>query len=350
MRFAGVALVLSFVTSALALASAGCRIEASVGKTTPASAAGASEWKSKIDVQHPLVGTIWSTKEARAVTPRELAADLAKAKLVLLGEKHDNSDHHVLQARLVRELTAAGRRPAVAFEMIDADEQSVVTASLLEHPKDADAIAAAVRWDRKGWPPWPEYAPIAQAALAFDLPILGANLPLAQVRAIAHGGIGAVDRETAARLGIDRELPEASAASLREELQAAHCGHLPDAAVDRMALAQRARDAEMAQRILLTAQGDGAVLIAGAGHVRNDRGVPSEVARLDASVRVVSVAFSEVEKAKTQPPEYASRWYASAVPFDYVWFTPRSSDADPCDAFRRPPSAPPPQAAPPPSE
>ena len=332
------------IAFALALASA-CRIQASVGSAAPASdvAPTSSDWRSKLDVSHPLVGTIWSVRQGRAIPARDLFAELAKRKVVLLGEKHDNVDHHVLQAKVIRALTDAGRRPAIAFEMLDADEQAVVTAAVLEHPRDPSAIAAAVRWDRKGWPPWPEYAPIGEAALAFDLPIVAANLPLAEVRAIAHAGLGAIDAQESARLGLDQEMPAPLAQSLEEELVAAHCGHLPAVAVPRMALAQRARDAEMAERVLVAARGDGAVLIAGAGHVRNDRGVPRDVARLDAAAggartptTIASVAFVEVEASRAAPAAYAERWHAASLPFDYVWFTPRASDDDPCAAMSKP--------------
>ena len=336
MRLAAALARLSFASvAALSSLVAACHIEASVGQTTPAAAPSPepSAWQSKLDVTHPLVGEIWSVRQGRAITERDLFAELAKNKLVLLGEKHDNVDHHVLEAKVVRALMDAGRRPAVAFEMLDADEQGAVTAAILEHPRDPSAIAAAVGWEKKGWPPWPVYAPIAEAALAFDLPIVAANLPLADVRAIAHEGLGGIDARTATRLGLDQEMPAPLAESLHDELVAAHCGHLPEAGVERMALAQRARDAEMAERLLLAARGDGAVLIAGAGHARSDRGVPREVAREDPAATVASVAFAEVETSKTTPPAYAERWHVASLPFDYVWFTPRVSDEDPCAAF-----------------
>ena len=153
MRLAAALARLSFASvAALSSLVAACHIEASVGQTTPAAAPSPepSAWQSKLDVTHPLVGEIWSVRQGRAITERDLFAELAKNKLVLLGEKHDNVDHHVLEAKVVRALMDAGRRPAVAFEMLDADEQGAVTAAILEHPRDASAIAAAVGWEKKG--------------------------------------------------------------------------------------------------------------------------------------------------------------------------------------------------------
>jgi uncharacterized iron-regulated protein len=99
-----------------------------------------------------------------------------------------------------------------------------------------------------------------------------------------------------------------------------------------MALAQRARDALMA-RALLDADADGAVLIAGAGHARTDRGVPYHLKAQKPGLAVVSIAWIEVDRDAAAPPAYAGAFAADRLPFDYVWFTPRANDDDPCAAF-----------------
>ncbi len=210
-----------------------------------------SSWYSALGRHHPLAGQIWGVREGRFVRERDLVASLASARMVLLGERHDNFDHHRLQAALLRALVTAGRHPAVAFEMFDSDEQPKVDAAVAATPRSSDAIARAVGWEKKGWPPWPAYARIADVALDGGLPIVAANLPLREVRAIARQGLSAIDAREAADLGLNDPMPEALAASLRDELVASHCGHLRGDAVARMSLAQRARDEQMAARMLL---------------------------------------------------------------------------------------------------
>jgi uncharacterized iron-regulated protein len=83
--------------------------------------------------------------------------------------------------------------------------------------------------------------------------------------------------------------------------------------------AQRARDAQMARA--LTAH-PAAVLIAGAGHARRDRGVPLY---LPAGARVLSVAFLEVD-GEIQD----ARRYEGIESFDYVRFTAPQPREDPC--------------------
>ena len=81
------------------------------------------------------------------------------------------------------------------------------------------------------------------------------------------------------------------------------------------------------------ARKEDAVLIAGTGHTRRDRGAGRDLLARDPKRSLVSVAFAEVQAGKTDPSAYASRWNASSLPFDFMWFTPRATDEDPCAAF-----------------
>jgi uncharacterized iron-regulated protein len=98
-----------------------------------------------------------------------------------------------------------------------------------------------------------------------------------------------------------------------------------------MALAQHGRDAQMA-RVLVGAGPEGAVLIAGSGHARLDRGVPYYLALEAPGAPVLSIAFVEVASGKTDPGSYAD---ARAGAYHYLWFTPRVTDEDPCAAFQK---------------
>jgi uncharacterized iron-regulated protein len=293
-------------------------------------------WTTKLDAQDPLVGRVWDVARGTFITRDALLGHLASAEIVALGEKHDNPDHHRLQALVVRGLLARGRRPDVAFEMIEVDQQPLIEAFLAQKPTSAAGLGAAVKWDDRGWPTWGDYEPIAQAAVEARLPILAANLPHAEARAVAHAGLGALDDARVQRLGLDRPLSPEIEASLADELRASHCGHLPEAMIAPMALAQRARDATMASVLLARHHHDG-VLIAGAGHARNDRGVPLALHAQEPTARVASLAFVEVEHGLTTPGDYAARFGTRALPFDFVWFTPRLDDDDPCEKFKKKP-------------
>lgn len=285
-------------------------------------------WESAHGRDHPLVGSVWDVQARRFLGADALAARLSRERFVLLGEKHDNPDHHRLQTWLLEALIAAGRRPAVAFEMFTVDDQPAIARYLASGARSAAGLGDAVDWSRSGWPAFALYQPIADRAIAAGLPIVAANLGRATPRAVARQGMRALDPAFVARLGLDRPLDAATRSEMADEIREAHCGHAPEGMLDGMIAVQRARDAQMAER-LAAAGGDGAVLIAGAGHVRTDRGVPAFLAVLAPGARVASVAFVEVSRDARAPEAYA-------MPVEYLWFTPRVDDTDPCERFREP--------------
>jgi uncharacterized iron-regulated protein len=146
--------------------------------------------------------------------------------------------------------------------------------------------------------------------------------------------VTALDGGFAARHGLGVALPGDHERLMTEEIRASHCGHAPDRIIPGMIAAQRARDARLADAMLDAPGGDGAVLIAGAGHARNDRGVPAYLARLEPGARVVTIAFLEVEKGHDRPAGYRDR-FGGPLPFDYVWFTPAVDAEDACEKFRK---------------
>jgi uncharacterized iron-regulated protein len=294
----------------------------------------ADTWRSALNRDHPLVGKIWDVRRGVWVDEPALRAELSRARFVLLGERHDNPDHHLLQAEVVRALTGSGREPVLAFEMLDVEQQSAVDAALARAPGDPDALAQAVAWDQSGWPDWSLYRPIFAVGLERGLRIVGANLPSAQVKQLVLRGPEALPPETFARLGLEVPLPEDTARAMRAEMLESHCGQLPESMLDPMVLAQRARDAQMADRLLTTASPDGAILITGAGHARTDRGVPAQLARRAPELPVRSLAFLEVSPESREPLDYAPSDSAGKLPYDFVWFTPAEEREDPCAMFQ----------------
>ncbi len=305
----------------LVLALAGCAVRGA----PPAG------WQAPLGREHPLAGRIWDVDGDRFVAPAALTGRLAAARFVLLGERHDHPDHHRLQAEIVRALVDAGRRPAVAFEMLTTDQAPALARHLATAPRDAAGLGAAVGWGQSGWPDWVLYQPIADVALGAGLPIVAANLPPALARAVAREGLAPLPATFVERFALACPLPDE--AGLADEIRAGHCHHLPEARISRMVLAQRARDAHMAGR-LLEAPPDGAVLIVGAGHVHRERGVPHYLRGGSAAGPVVSVAFVEVVEGHHEAREYARRGGARPA-FDYLWFTARMDDEDACARFRR---------------
>jgi len=303
-------------------------------------AAPGSPWVSEVAAEHPLAGRVWRPAESRFVAPGAVLADLQGADFVLLGEKHDNADHHLIQAWLLDALIASGRRPAVAFEMLATDQRAPLEAHLAAHPRDADGLAEAVAWAESGWPDWSLYRPVFRAALVSPpgtpLLLLAASLPRAKLRAVAREGVAALGSERGADLRLEETLPGPEMAALRREIARSHCDQMPESMIGPMVTVTWVKDALMAETLVRgrgLAGTDGAVLIAGAGHVRADRGVPWHLDRFAPGASVVALGLLEVAVGQAEPASYAEAYGADALPFDFVWFTPRVDDLDPCEAF-----------------
>jgi uncharacterized iron-regulated protein len=283
-------------------------------------------WQSAHDREHPLTGRVIDVAARASLTPDALLARLAGADFVLLGEKHDNPDHHRLQAWIIDGLARSGRR-AVGFEMLSLDLAPALATQLDAAPHDVDGIGRAVDWEGRGWPAWPLYRPVFQAALAADLPIFPADLDRQMLARLRAGG---APPEVLRSLGLDRPLAPEDRDALGSELLRAHCGSLPEHAVERVIAIQRARDAQLAAALAAAGRSEGAVLIAGAGHVGKRWGVPVYLERAAPDARTASVSFQEVDPAMRELPALL----ASEPPFDYLWMTPRVEDGDPCDRYR----------------
>lgn len=225
--------------------------------------------------------------------------------VVLLGEVHDNAEQHALRLRAFRAWLATGARPVLAMEQFDRQHQPAIDRALAQTPlPDADAVIAAAQGG-PGWH-WPHYKPFIELALQHGLPIIAANVPREQARAVMRQGLQAN--------GFDPTVPPAVSKQLSAEIEASHCGQLPPGLAPQMALAQVARDQFMARVLAQHAQ-RGVLLLAGNGHVRTDVGAPLW---LDAATRRRSLAIGVLEQGD------------ATAAFDRIVFTAPQTRPDPC--------------------
>lgn len=251
---------------------------------------------------------------------------LAGDAIVLLGEVHDNSAQQRLRLDLLRRAFAAGWRPAIVMEQFDVERQPDIDRARREHPHDAqhliDQATRRAARPGEGWN-WAFYRPYVALALEYDVPLLAANLANADTRRIVRGGLAAgFDAERLAALGLDRPIPTDLQQAQEREIDRGHCGALPATRWPRMAQAQFARDAVMADLLRRHAQ-RGAVLLAGNGHVRRDLGVPRWLGA--EAPRLFTVGLLERDDAHTPPGA-----------FDATLRTEVAERSDPCVNFKSP--------------
>ena len=301
-------------------------------------------WKSS---NHPLVWSVIQTSTSSkpfdlrcpGMAFNELSQRLQSAlsqanTVVMLGEVHDNDAIHAARAALI------GSAKVVAFEQLSRDVQPALDAfrtTQLSNPALATgaALKEAIEWEKSPWSKTADYGPLFDRAIALGVPIYAADPQKQVIRRMSKEGIAVLGEQEQARLALDQPLAPVDAAASLAEIEASHCGMIPKAAHPAMAIAQRFRDATMADTVLAAVNAHGnAVLIAGNGHVRADRGVAWYLKRRAPDLKIVTVLFQEVDDARLTSASIAPLTSDSAVA-DYIVLAPHPDrEKDPCDGMR----------------
>jgi uncharacterized iron-regulated protein len=238
-----------------------------------------------------------------------------RAQVVVMGEAHDNPDHHRVQGDYLLALAPK----AVVFEMLSPEQAALVTPEALQ---DLDALGRSLGWEEAGWPDFAIYAPVF-AALG-DAAVIGAAVSSEDARVVMEQGALQVFGEAdAERFGIAAPRDPDEIAAQQELLRVSHCGALPEEMLPMMQDVQDYRDAVMAQAALeaLDQTGGPVAIITGNGHARTDWGIPARIADAAPEVTVFSLGQGE----DGYPPEGS---------FDLVIDGLGVARPDPCESFR----------------
>lgn len=266
-------------------------------------------WQSPEGRDSADLGVIRDLRTGERLTPEQLLDRLAVQPRILVGEQHDNPDHHALQLWLLQTLESRRDQGSLLLEMLDPEQQAKVDA-VRQAPLPAD-LPQALAW-QKSWD-WDLYGPIVRHALVQPYPLLAANLDRSEIKRIY--------KEPPVLQG-ELSTADAVRGPLLEQIRESHCGLLPESQMQAMLAVQQQRDRHMAGR-LLTAPGP-AMLFAGAYHVRRDLGVPLHLADLGQPDGSAVLILSEVGK----PVERGAA--------DFVWYTAALPPIDHCaDMLKR---------------
>jgi uncharacterized iron-regulated protein len=252
-----------------------------------------------------LGGCTWYVTPDTSVTQQRLLP-LLPADAILLGEQHDAPDHQRIERELVQVLAARAELAALAIEMA---EQGRSTAGLPPGASEGE-VRAALHWRDKDWP-WSAYGPAVMAAVRGGVPVLGANLPNAQMRA-------AMDKRE-----LDLLLKGPALKAQQQLIRRGHCEMLPENQITPMTRIQIARDLAMAQAIAgAVVPGKTVLLLSGRGHADRSLGVPQH---LPPELKVKSIALQD--SADAAPAESAAR-------FDALWPAQPAPEKDYCAEFK----------------
>lgn len=298
-------------------------VVASISMINPLHAhADATQWQSSLHHSHPLVGHIWDNSKSAFITQDELLAGLIDAELLLLGEKHDNPDHHRLRLTILERLMADGQPVLLAMEMLTESQQGAIDSLAEMNPlPPSEDWQALLSWD-DGWT-WAFYEPALRAGLTANATIVAGNIGGETMMQVYRAEPAEQNQVT---------LNAAQLQRLTEEIDVGHCGMLPAAQIPPMVRVQQARDEQMAQALMTPGNFGQRILLAGNFHIRHDLSVPNYLAA--DSEPAISVAFLEVDPAATQVSDFLTDAAGDLV-YDFIWFTPAVRGDDYCADMTR---------------
>lgn len=257
----------------------------------------------------PVLGEIRDLRSGQTLTAQELVSRLAKPSRLIVGEQHDNRDHHELQRWLLQVLEEQRPQGSLLLEMLTPDQQSRVD-EVRRAPAPPADLPGALAW-QPDWD-WNLYGPIVRFAVTQPYPLLAANLEALELRAV-YANPPALSGARANAAPVKTEL--------LGQISDSHCGLLPASQMPAMLAVQQQRDRRMAERLL--AAPSPALLFAGAYHARKDVGVPIHVLDLGAPDAPVVLMLAQQGDEIT------------AAMADYVWYTPATPAPDYCEAMRK---------------
>ena len=230
------------------------------------------------DVAVVLDGIV-DTAGGDTIDPTTLAARLASARLVLVGEEHTSLESHRVELQVIRALEQAGRHVLIGLEMFPYPEQPSLDAWSGGRWTEAEFLAKARWYDVWGYR-WSYYRDIFLHGRDARMPFVALNVPRDVVSIVRQKGVGAVPHDAADHLPPSIDVDSAEHLTFfRAALEAGGLhGGMPDEALKSMLAAQATWDAAMAwnaAKALERAHDPAAVVVvlAGSGHVGYGLGI-----------------------------------------------------------------------------
>ena len=287
----------------------------------------------QLESHNDLIGKIWDVKNEKFIDHQQLFKNISTSHYILLGETHDNLQHHNDHALLIQQIAAIQPHTAIAMEMVNSDQVNAIDKAKITSTNDLLNILenSNNNWDYRKY-----YASVFDSIFNAKLTIIAADLDKPELMNILRGGFAYAPKQIQ-QLIQNNPLTDQAQESLKLEIEATHCGMATDNMTKAMMLGQQVRDANIAINLFKTSH-EGApevVLISGSGHIRRDRGVPMYLHSLDPANNIVSVAWLEVNNEYPNPGDYAAQWSQSQLPFDFVVFTQQTERTDPCEEMKK---------------
>ncbi len=225
----------------------------------------------------------WAIPTEADVRPASTSSVLARARkadFVLLGEAHDNPDHHLWQLQTLGMLLSARDEMIIGMEMFPRRVQPALDRWVAGELTEAQFLQEA-DWNRV-WGFDPDlYMPILRFARLNQLTLVALNVERSLVSEIGAGGWAAVAPERREGITTPAAAPEAYRELLKSSFQ--QHGEMDDSAFENFVQAQLLWDRAFAEGLAQAAASRPEALVVGvigSGHLRYGHGVPHQLRSL----------------------------------------------------------------------
>ena len=280
-------------------------------------------WQAPELQHHPLAGAVYDLRTQAFITSDDLQEFLKRSDYVLIGEKHDNPDHHQLEQEIIS-ASMAETVGSVVFEMLSEDQQGLI--KQLQPTDTPEVLKDKLKWNERSWP-WADYGKLIHTTLQQGGKVLSGNLSSATLQHLYK--TSDKQRFTKEQQKTINHIDHTVKEALLEQIYQGHCRMTEKDRLGGMLTIQLARDAMMAWQMANSSQKP-VVLVAGATHSRKDLGVPLHLKQLTKnSNTITTLLLVEVQEGLSQPQDYVTQDQA-----DYIWFTPKQVSVDYCANFK----------------
>lgn len=214
---------------------------------------------------------------------------LAAARVVYVGEAHDDYAHHLEQLEIIRRLHALHPDLAIGMEQFQQPFQQVLDDYVAGRIDERELLRQSEWYDRWRFD-YRLYRPILAFARENRIPVIALNVPRELINKVSKSGMESLIREERDRLPAEIDHSDVA---YRERLERIFQQH-PNADkqdFERFLSVQLLWDEGMAQRVAeYLEQGEGRhmVVLAGGGHIVYGSGIPNRVTRrIDAPRAIV---------------------------------------------------------------
>jgi uncharacterized iron-regulated protein len=263
------------------------------------------------DVQgHFRVGRIIHLDTGKALSFDRFIDELESKRLIFIGEKHDNPEHHLIQVQILQALMARYGDLSVAMEFFQESRQPVLD-RYMEGTSTETVFLKDVAW-RKAWSfDYYFYRPLIFMLREKQSKIHAINAPNNIVKKVARAGLDSLKPEERNQLAKDIDLSnEKHRAYLRDVYKQHTSQDLKR--FDYFYQAQCVWEDTMAENIAeyLKENEQRMVVFAGNGHIINGYGIPERTLKR-VRVNMATIILYPLTGRETIKKETA----------DYVWLT-----------------------------